>query len=238
MTFALLIGCNLLQPPPDLSWDPHSEAVIIRTNSGGGLEPMAAHYNRIPDAVVWGDGRIVWQTFGENSERQVWQGQLTEEEMRELLQTFADKGFWRMKPHYDPNVEVFDSSSTSLWVNLLAESKSVSEYHDGAPKAFHELIGLLTAGAGTTGQIYVPQTGYLSLYPIEPSESLRDIPVWDANAAQISLKDVEDGWVEGAVLQEAWHIVNQGYWSSMVVDDGQYYEIYLQMPELTGQEPN
>ena len=236
--FSFLLGCNVFQPPPDLTWEHSPETVIIRTSNGGGMEPMAAHFNRIPDAVVWGDGRIVWQTFGENGVRQVWQGQLSEDEMADLLQTFANKGFWRMKQNYEPRGEVFDSTTTSLRVNLLAESKGVNEYHDGAPQAFHELVSLISNGAGVEGQPYVPQSGYLMVYPLNPSYTANGASVWDADAAEARLSDLEDGWVEGAVLLQAWQIVNQGYWSSVVENDGEYYEIYLQMPELTGREPN
>ena len=202
------------------------------------MEPEAAYRNRIPDAQVWGDGRIIWQTFNEDNVRQVWEGQLSEDDMAALLQTFADKGFWRLKEYYEPKVEVFDSSSTSLRVNLLAENKRVSEYHSGAPQQFHELVGLVTSGAGTTGQPYVPQTGMIAVYLLESADYLTDmeVPVWDAEKATTTLADLLDGRIEGPALVQAWAVVNQQYWSPIVVEGDAYYEVHLEIPELTGRE--
>ena len=109
----LLISCTALQSPPDLVWNDDPEAIIFETTNGGGLEPIAASRNRIPDGVVFGDGRIIWTTF-DDGKRQVWQGQLNEDEMTTLLESFADKGFWRLEDFYQPKEEVFDSSTTRI----------------------------------------------------------------------------------------------------------------------------
>jgi hypothetical protein len=240
LTFALLllIGCNVFNPAPELTWDYSPETVIIQATSGGGLEPEAAYRNRIPDAQVWGNGRYIWQTFNEDGVRQVWETQLSEDDMVALLQTFADKGFWRLKAHYEPKVEVYDSSSTSLRVNLLAESKQVSEYHSGAPQQFYALVGLVSSGAGAVGQPYVPQTGYITVYPLEAADYLKDreVPVWDAEKATTTLADLPDGRLEGPALVQAWAVVNQQYWSPIVVEGDTYYELHLEIPELTGRE--
>ena len=80
----LTTGCNLLQPPPDLAWDHDPEALIIKATSGGGLQPEAAYYNEIHQALLWGNGRIIWQTRNDDHNRLVWQGRLSEEEMTTL----------------------------------------------------------------------------------------------------------------------------------------------------------
>ncbi|MCP4359514.1 MAG: hypothetical protein GY796_16005 [Chloroflexi bacterium] len=234
----LTVGCTLLQPTPDLAWDHDPEALIIQAKSGGGLQPEAAYYNEIPRAQVWGDGRIIWQSRNEGGGRQVWQGQLSEMETADLLQTFADKGFFQLKDHYEPSAQVYDSSSTSLRVNLLAESKSVGEYHEGAPRRFHELVGLVSSGAGAEGQPYVPQAGYLTAALVTPWDGLDTtaVPQWDTAVLGLDLEEAAGVWVEGEALARAWEIVNQKYWSPMVVQGDAYYELYLQLPELTGRE--
>lgn len=236
LSLLFLSSCNVLQPPPDLTWDHDPEAVIIKTTDGGGLEPLAAARNRIPDGVVFGDGRIIWTTF-EDGRRQVRQGQLSEDEMMTLLETFADKGFWRLDDFYRPREEVFDSSTTRLTVNLISENKSVGEYHNGAPRVFDELVGLVSSGAGAEGDTYMPQMGYLSIMPIDGVYNPSDILAWESDAVDFRLADAEDGWVEGPVLAQAWTIVNRKYWSPIVVEDDIYYELYLEIPELTGRDP-
>ena len=236
LSLLFLVSCNVLQPPPDLAWDHDPEAVIIETTNGGGLEPIAASRNRIPDGVVFGDGRIVWTTF-DDGKRQVWQSQLNEEEMMTLLETFADKGFWRLDDFYQPKEEVFDSSTTRLTVNLISENKRVGEYHNGAPPAFAELVGLVSSGAGAKGDIYKPEMGYLSVAPIDGVYNPADIPEWQSDLVDFRLADAEDGWIEGAALEQAWALVNQNYWSPVIVEDDIYYELYLEIPELTGRDP-
>lgn len=233
----LNVSCNLLQPPPDLAWEHDADALIIRVTEGGGLVSPATGYNEIPRAQVWGNGRIVWQTLNEGNNRQVWQDQLSEAEMADLLQTFADKGFFRMDGHYRPKEQIYDSSTTSLRLTLLADSYRVSEYHSGAPAKFHQLAGLLASGAGKEGSPYVPQSGYLTAVPLKSRDNTSTLPTWDASARGLDLTDATGIWIEGDVLAHAWEIVNLKYWSPLVVQGGDLYELYVQLPELTGQEP-
>ena len=228
--------CSVLQPPPDLAWDHNADSLIISTAIGGGMQPEAAYRNEIPRGLVWGDGRVVWQTSNDERNRLVWQGQLDEEEMADLLQTFADKGFFRMDNHYSPKDEVFDSSSTSLNLNLLAEQKKVGEYHDGAPRKFHELVGLISSGAGAEGVPYVPERGYLTaVYLNSTADAI--VPTWSTDSLELNLNDATGIWVDGDVLARAWEVVNLSYWSPRVSQDGDVYELYLELPELTGREP-
>ena len=152
----VLLSCRLLSPAPDLTWDPSPDALIIRATGDGGMEPVVAPINRIPFAQVWGDGRIIWTTSQADGTREVMRGQLTQAQLTALLEEFAREGFFRWKNHYSPRDMVYDSTTTSLYVNLLEESKGVSEYHDGAPKGFGKLVGRVSSGAGAEGQAHVP----------------------------------------------------------------------------------
>lgn len=233
----LLMACNLLQPPPDLQWDESAETVVVRTQVSGGLIPQAAAMNELPMGLVFGDGRIVWTTFDDSSNRQVWQGQLSREQMAALLQEFADKGFFRMDSFYQPDGQVYDAGTTSLYVNLLSGETGVSEYYEGAPRAFHQLVTLVSSGAGAEGTPYIPQQGFLTAVPLgtapEPS-----LPVWDAEVLGLDLGQASGGmWVEGPALLRAWELVNEQYWGPRVQQGEQVYELWLSLPELTGREP-
>lgn len=232
-------SCTALQPPPALDWDHDPDALIVRVTQGGGMQPEAAYYNEIPKASVWGDGRIIWQTLDGDSVRHIWEGQLSEAEMADLLQTFADEGFFRMDDHYSPKEEVYDSSSTSLTLNLLADSYRVGEYHDGAPSGFDKLVGLLGSGAGADGTPYIPQRGYLTAMWLTPRDGVDTtaIPIWDAAALGLDLDDAYGVWVEGDALIRALELVNRKYWSPTVMQGEDLYELYVQLPELTGKEP-
>ena len=234
-----LLSCRILSPAPDLTWDPSPDALIIRATGDGGMEPVVAPINRIPFAQVWGDGRIIWTISQADGAREVMRGQLTQAQLTALLEEFAREGFFRWKNHYSPKDMVYDSSTTSLYVNLLEESKRVSEYHDGAPKGFYKLIGRVKSGAGAEGQPYVPVRGYLGARLLTPANDVDpSTPVWDPEALGVDLAHVaEEGlWVEGAPLAAAWEIVNRAYWHPLVVQGDQQYLLTLQMPELTGRK--
>lgn len=218
-----------------LEWDHSPDESIISLSQGGGLVPLASMYNDFPEAQVWGDGRIIWQTSGANHERLVWQGQLSEAEMTGLLQTFADKGFFRLDSYYRPKDEIYDASTTSLQLNLLEDRYHVSEYHSGAPRKFHELVSLMSSGAGAAGAPYAPQSGFLTAAP--QNRAADELPLWDT-AVGLTLADAEEGvWLEGEALAQAWALVNQKYWWPLAAEGEQVYELYLQIPELTGREP-
>ena len=224
---------------PNSDWDHSAETIIIRTTDGGGMEPEAAVYNALPKSQLWGDGRIVWQTQGQNNERLMWQGHLSQDEMAELLQIVAKKGFWGWENHYRPKGEVYDGSSINLTVNLLAESKNVSEYHEGAPRNFHKLVTLISTGAGVEGTPYFPEKGHLSARAFQNSEGANtsDYPFWNAAEANLSLADANGVWIEGDALLQAWEAVNRSYGSPQIVDDGVYYFLFLNIPELSQREP-
>ncbi len=66
LCFSLLasLACNALVPPkPPLNWDASPSAVIVEVTIIGGLVPREYVMNAIPDARVWGDGRIVWVEY-------------------------------------------------------------------------------------------------------------------------------------------------------------------------------
>ena len=70
ITLALaLLACNALAPKPKTEWDQSPDAVIIEATITGGLVPMNFMENYIPEAQVWGDGRIVWVEETSNGRR-------------------------------------------------------------------------------------------------------------------------------------------------------------------------
>lgn len=233
----LITSCG--SQSPELTWDHAPETLIIQvSSSGGGSAPNAALINDLFDAQVWGDGRIVWTTWAEDYQRQVWQGQLSEAEMTALLQTFVDKGFFGMQARYAPEGNIVDGGTLSLSVHLPSTSTKVSEYINGAPSEFHDLVDLLTSGAGVAGTPYLPQSGHLDAREInQDMVDKTDLPVWDAAALGLDLHDAERIWIEGDALMRAWEVVNKNYIFPIIVQGDSYYELRLRLPELSIMAP-
>ena len=56
-------------------------------------------------------------------------------------------------------------------------------------------------------------------------------------ASGLSLEDGMGGvWVEVPALMQAWEAVNRKYWGPLIAEGDQLYELYLEIPDLTGRE--
>jgi hypothetical protein len=238
ITLALAaLACSTVAPPrPALEWDESPEAVIIEAYSGGGLVPQTWILNNLPVARVYGDGRIVWVEWGGDGKRTVYEGTLTREQMTALLTQFSDAGFFGWDNFYGPVETVYDAGTTTLNVNLLSESKGVSEYFEGAPAKFNDLLNTLSEGAGATGTAFAPATGYLTAFPAGDNSQPSDYR-WPDETAGFTLAEATGGrTIEGEALALAWEIVNAQYYS-LVESGGQQYQLALQIPGLSQVEP-
>ena len=210
-----LLACNALAPKPKAEWDTSPEALTVEASVTGGLAPTNFTENYIPDARLWGDGRLVWveQTSGG---RRVLEAHLTTQEMTDLINSFASKGFFGLKDFYEPKVMVMDGANTTLTVNLSSLSKSVTiSTGADAPKAFSELFALVSGGAGATGADFTPTTGYLKVYPTGNGAGQESYH-WPKESLGFGLDEVGAGkYVDGEALAFAWQIVNEGYYTAV-----------------------
>jgi hypothetical protein len=230
------LACSTFFPPrPTIEWDTSPDAIIVESYTAGGLVPQNFALNQIPDARVWGDGRIVWVEYASGGGRRVLEGHLTPDEMTALLERFVEAGFFGWDDFYQPSYQVFDAGTTTLRVNLLGTQKSVSEYFEGAPPKFAELAAWLAQGAGVSGANFVPTRAYLTALPITSAQP-PDYN-WPDEAAGFTLAEAASGrYVEGEALTHAWQIVNQNMYA-VVRSGGQTYQLVVQVPGLALVEP-
>jgi len=236
MALLAALACNTLLPPrPELKWDTSPDAVIIETYVTGGMMPINYQMNSIPEARVWGDGRILWVEW-EGGGRRVLEGRLAEAEMRALLQKISDAGFFGWENFYQPRGRIYDAATTTLTVNLLNTRKSVSEYFSGAPAKFHELTAYLSAGAGATGADFTPVRAYLTALPVG-DPSIKADYVWPEERAGFTLAEATGGrYVEGEALAFAWQVVNQNL-NAVVESGGRRYRLLVQVPGVSLEAP-
>jgi hypothetical protein len=228
------LACNALLPPqPALEWDQDPAAVIVEAHVGGGMlyEP-----NAIYSARLWGDGRLFWLTFGSPiGARTVWTATLTSEAMRDLLKQFANAGFFGWDDHYSPGL-VHDAPSRCLRVTLAAAAHGVCETISGAPARFWELYSLVAAGAGQAGVPYIPERGYLTLFPLggRPPDSMP--AAWPREVTGLTLAEAAAAgglWLEGEALAFVWEAVNANPLQPVIWDGESYYTAQLLVPGLT-----
>ena len=231
------LACNTLFPPkPNIEWNTDPETLIIRASVSGGLVPQNFALNALPDAQVWGDGHVIWVDYGSNGTRQVLEGYLSSDQLEAFLSEAVNAGFFGWENYYS-NPEVLDGGTQCLGINLASESKSVCEYYEGAPSAYHKLYNELADGLGLAGSDYVPTQGYLTTQVIN---DLFGQPValhWPVDSLGVSLNDAQGGmWVEGEALELAWRTVNTNLYA-IVQESETYYQLIVQVPGVSQSEP-
>lgn len=232
------LACStLFAPRPRAEWSAGANNVVIQATSMGGMMPEP---NPMPLARLWGDGRLVWVVGSSSGGRRVLVATLTPDQMRRLLQTFVDDGFFGWKDSYSPGV-VYDAGSTCLTVSLITVSKSVCETLSGAPAQFHDLVSLVASGAGTTGTDFVPDRGYLKVTPLTgaPAAGSNSLVIaWPGDQLGLPLADVGEGkWVEGDAVRLAWGAMNANPLNPILREGDVEYGAQLLVAGVTGEEP-
>jgi hypothetical protein len=226
---------------PAIEWDTKPSTVVISATNCCGLVTPFYRNNYIPDALVWGDGRILWTQTDANGNRQVMQGQLSSSQLHDWLQNAADTGFFGWKALYKGDTNPTDLPTRCITISLFGQDKKVCEYFQGAPEAYQKLYDQLSQGLGVAGTPYVPPRAYLTAHSFPKTNPGNNgasqggkTSLWNAEAAGVSLAKAGNGvWLEGASLKQAWELVNQNPMAPMAVEDGQNYQLTLQIPGIS-----
>lgn len=242
------LACNAIAPSrPELKWQTDRHTLVVTAgywsglSSGGGpMVNIISRQNYVPEAQLWGDGRLVWTTTGANGERQVMIAYLDQAEMLAVLSIIADSGFFGLKDSYTC-ANFSDMESQCIKVTLSAAEKSVCEYYRGAPESFHQLYQTLSEGVGRRGALYAVSRGYLIAHPLTMGGQGAAPPPaapWHAKSVGLSLANARSGlWVAGEPLALAWRIVNANPFSNVVRDGKQYYQLAVMIPGITRMQP-
>src|SRR4030066_1536654 len=86
LAILLLIGISSLLYrlfiwQPEAIWDESPDKIIVWSDPGA----MHIDINYIPHIQIWGDGHIIWVEYNTEGERTIWEGYLTQPEMKQLI---------------------------------------------------------------------------------------------------------------------------------------------------------
>jgi hypothetical protein len=143
--------------PASLDYDNSQDKVVVEYRSGGGLP--APWDDTVADFRLFGDGTMI-RTDPASKQLVLIRGQISEEEMKGLLEKIAGTGFFGLKDEY-VNKKIFDGTSQDITVNLKEGKKKVHVYMMDV-KEFNATRDLLMDYR--TDQVftdYVPEKGYL-----------------------------------------------------------------------------
>jgi len=242
---ALSLACILWSPTPaprpPAEWDSSPSALIVEALHNNGF-PSGIHedgytLNYIPHARIWGDGRILWVSDWDGP-RTVWQGQLNQAQMTNLLQGIIDTGYFGWKGMYSSSLPLDNPPFDVLAINLKSASHQVRVVGN-SPEGFDALFNQLRDGAEAEEKSeFVPEKGFLTAQPISTTFS-DPLPIWQPDELGFSLAEVGDGkYISGAALEYVWTQVNRyPYVAAYLQSDSQAYALYLQIPGVSLTEP-
>ncbi len=232
-----LAACRLDVAPIVVEWNHDPGALILEADTRGGGLPHAVALNHIPDARVWGDGRIVWVEFKDDGSSVVWEGYLTEKALANLLRFTVEEGFFGWEDHYEPANPPADLLSSHITVNMTDRSKTVSQYFDAAPAGFWRIYERVPLEVADALQL-VPQRGLLRAWLRDDAIDTTDAIPWSADADLTLSELVTDGrWIEGPRIALVWNNLRQHGDAALFREGEDVYNLSLQVPGLSLEEP-
>lgn len=229
-------------PLPAITWDTAADARVMLATyccDSPTIDELVRFY--IPEAQLWGGGRLMWTRQDAQGARQVYFAQLAPDEMQALLQEIENAGFFDWEEEYADD-SVVDGTSKCLTVTLVDEKKKVCETHGGAPVAFYTLFDHLSQGAGYTGTIFHPNRAFVTGFRLEDLAGPRPAAAftWEETQASFPVSRVLSGiWLEDdQTLRLLWEAANRDPYHMPVVEAGDnLYRLILQVPGASWFEP-
>jgi len=222
----------------ETEWDTSPDTRVIKVRDYFG----ESDYNDIPDAQVWGDGRIIWVERRADGERRVLEGYLSDKEMLLLITQLIDAGFFKGYRRFPSwNIEF------GRWLNV----NLANDYYEVLvipldPRLKYDneivldLVDFLKSGAGTTGVDFTPTVGRLIVYPVEDTSLPADAKAeyhWPDDEFGYGLEAVytnkphNERLITGEELSFAWGIVNSP--TPLVESRGKVYWIAVVVPNVS-----
>jgi len=238
---ASLVACRIDIVPLTVEWDPDPEALIVEIDTFGGPVPQPQALNHIPDARIWGDGRIVWVERQKDASRVVRQGQLSKQELTQLARFVVEEGFFDWHEHYQPDNPPPDMPTSHITVNLADQSQTVSQYFGGAPAGFWRIYDRIQTLV-PDGEPLAPQRGWLRAWPHETDLPDDEMLPWPTDAG-FTLSEATDAgrWIKAPILTLVWDALNRsgGYATTRAVfrEGEKAYSLTVQVSGISLYEP-
>lgn len=220
----LLLFLKYSSEHPKPAWNSSSDNVIISYEVG--LAEIDMNY--IPDFRVWGNGHIIWVERHFDSSRTVFEGYLSQGELKKLIEDFVNAGYFNW-------FEYGGTSTSNIRIDLLNRSQINAL---DANSKISQLVQYLQTGAGVEKREFVPTIGYLAFLPIEET-SYKHLNIepkysWIESRFDFSPetfeKTVPDGKITGDQLGFFWEVVNH---SPFIEYNGKIYWIGLSIPKVS-----
>ena len=209
---------------PKAEWDTSPDNIVV--SSSNMFEEI--DYGYIPDFQVWGDGHIVWVEHDQDFTRKVYEGYLSQNQLKEIIEQFVDAGYYKWFGNKN-------SHPVNVSIGLLNSYKQNSFDANGK---ISKLAEYLESGAGVDAKEFIPTVGYLYVFPIKKTayKNTNVIPIqWAGNKYESNFENFERIFpngkeITGEELDFLWHIVNH---SPFIEANGDVYWIAVEIPKVS-----
>lgn len=239
-----VIGCvyRVFFWVPAAKWDASATRLVVRISTHCDYRQAIFEFPRVQ---IWGDGRVIWIEYNHYSQRFVFEGYLTHQQMATLIEILV-KEIFKFEPledwsSYDCKYkEYVDLQLSGVYGHNLLSSLS------------REAIATALLNPGFESHEFVPTTGKLYALPIDRDLQWyrqHEIKVffWPDDHFGYTLEDVYRtnpvyAWgpvkitgpgrdIVGEELQLAWSIVNSSI-ADPVMSNGKLYQITVRIPVI------
>lgn len=226
-----LAACRQGASGPKLEYQSDPTTLVIGTDSRTDpVGPMPGEMcNYIPDLRVWGDGRVVYSHFQDGT-RVVQAGSLDAVQIRSLLQTLAEAGFFQKS--------ISENNPAGTYFSLVVNLKSGRFSSTWSfPTDIYSALSDRVARMDIPD--YTPDRALLISTPCSSSYCPRvdALPEWPDRFG-FSLTDAEHGgWISGEALSFVWQAVNTTLPAPGFHEGNKDYGVVLEIPGVSWSDP-
>lgn len=226
------------QPQSTLfEWNRSPDTIIFRMDQ---IVPSASPIetrNAIPVCTLWGDGRLVLLTEGDNEEV-VTEAFLSEDQMRSFIEDVIGTGFYGWEDDLiSPNIA--HPVRESIVLNLYSEVRKVERFSDWPADGFARLLDLCNS-VSQQRQVVIPEGGWLTAYNVPVDNRMPNVNwAWRSEVVESLFELAADGnpvWIEGPLVEVIWSLIRQdGRIQFREIHDGQLYayRVTLTVPNVS-----
>jgi hypothetical protein len=245
----LLAACNPDMSSQDTStqitssarWDRNPSQIVFRSDITGGSSDEFLTRSDVPYCTVYGDNHVVWTNSVGPFNVQVLHDIVSDEAMNlfldylvrtEKLQNYDARAALQVPRESSPVVEVMQLNAD--------QHTHETDAFAGWDFAYFQRILDHCRSISTSPVLFEPTGGWISARAVDDSYNDPSV-LWNAEVSGLSLAELaasgEPAWLENRNTPILWNILRTSPPGVHLVEDGQHYQIAIEIPNITRTSP-
>lgn len=227
--------------PSVIRWPRTADHIVFRADVVGGADfDSFLRLGEVPLCTIYGDGRVVWVVDTAQGEQQTVFNIVTPEDIELFVSDVAITfDIYGQSAAADLVISEVTPVVEQLQIHVNEESHVTDIFADWDTEYFEEVIARCIE-TGDQPTIFEPSGAWLNVQATEFNDS-SPLQRWDADITGVNLAEIasegELVWVEGRLLDILWDLVERNPPDMQLDQDGQIFNIALQVPNITRDAP-